>query len=243
MNELTELKRLAELATPGPWCDEGQAVTIDTRLQICCGKYVQIDHETYCCGDPDVEGEYRAVADKASPDDAAFIAAANPAVIIKLLDRIEALERMAAPKVSPALVEELDWCIENGNVGPRTHKFLVSMRAALAAAQKESPAQPTAQATAPEYRGYAHLGTGNYLINHSASGELAELIISIATEEQRAGRVIGDERDTTPGAVIQPDVMCVRIRFENAAGLAALEKQIRYVREVHFAGVPTGEPS
>jgi hypothetical protein len=91
MSEQNELKRLAELATPGPWYAEGQAVTIDTRFQICCGR-----SQGECCGDPEVEGEYRAVADKASPDDAAFIAAANPAVILKLLDRIEALERRVA---------------------------------------------------------------------------------------------------------------------------------------------------
>lgn len=89
--------------------------------------------------------------------------------------------------------------------------------------------------TPPDYRGYAHLGIGAYLLNHSAEGEPAELVISIATEEEMAGRVVGDERDNAPGAQIQHEDMAVRIRFENAHGLDALENQLRHLRAVHFA--------
>lgn len=87
---------------------------------------------------------------------------------------------------------------------------------------------------APHFRGYAHLGIGAYLINHSAAPEPAELIISVATEEEKAGRVVGDERANPNGGAIQPEVMAVRLRFENAAGLDALEQQLRYLRAEHF---------
>jgi hypothetical protein len=45
-------------------------------------------------------------------------------------------------------------------------------------------------------------------------------------------------RDNVPGAVIQPDVMAVRIRFESVAGLDALEQQLRFLREEHFGALP-----
>lgn len=93
---------------------------------------------------------------------------------------------------------------------------------------------PAGVVLAPHYRGYAHLGTGNYLIDHSAVSDPAELVISIATDEEKAGRAVGEDRDNPPGKHIQPEDMAVRIRFENAAGLDALEKQLRYLREVHF---------
>lgn len=87
----------------------------------------------------------------------------------------------------------------------------------------------------PDFRGYAHLGTGQYLLNNSAKGDPAELIISIATEKEKAGRVVGDHRDNPPGSQLQPDAMAVRIRFATVAGLDALEAQLRFLREEHFA--------
>ena len=85
-----------------------------------------------------------------------------------------------------------------------------------------------------KYRGYANLGTGQYCINHSRSGVPAELVITLATDEEKAGRAVGEERDNAPDAVIQPDAMCVRLRFWSVAGLDALEQQLRYLRDVHF---------
>ena len=87
----------------------------------------------------------------------------------------------------------------------------------------------------PEFRGYAHLGTGQYLLNHTKAGEEAELIISIATEEEKDGRIVGDERDNAPDAILHPEAMCVRLRFANVAGLDAPEAQLRHLRKVHFA--------
>ena len=88
---------------------------------------------------------------------------------------------------------------------------------------------------APHFRGFAHLGTGQYLLNNSGDdGEEPELIISIASEAEKAGRTIGDSRDNPEGHMIQPEQMCVRIRFANVAGLDALEKQLRMLREECF---------
>jgi hypothetical protein len=93
---------------------------------------------------------------------------------------------------------------------------------------------PEGFVVAPHFRGYAHLGIGAYVINHSAKGEPAELAISIATEEEKAGRTVGDTRDNAPDAMVQPESMAVRLRFENVAGLDALEKQLAFVRSEHF---------
>jgi len=87
---------------------------------------------------------------------------------------------------------------------------------------------------APHFRGYAHLGIGAYVLNHSAAGEVSELAISIATEAQKAGRKVGDLQDNEPDEMVQPEDIAVRLRFENVAGLDALEQQLRFVRTVHF---------
>lgn len=87
---------------------------------------------------------------------------------------------------------------------------------------------------APDFRGYAKLGIGEYLVNHSATGNEPELVISVATDEEKAGRVVGDDRDNPPGTLLPAERMAVRIAFANEAGLAVLEKQIAYLREAHF---------
>jgi hypothetical protein len=89
--------------------------------------------------------------------------------------------------------------------------------------------------TAREARGYAHLGIGAYIINHSHAGEVPELCISMASEEDRRTRTVGDEVDNEPDSVVRAEEMVVRLRFENVAGLDALEAQLRHVRRVHFA--------
>lgn len=93
---------------------------------------------------------------------------------------------------------------------------------------------PAKHVIAPHFRGYAHLGIGAYLINHSAAGEEPELAISVATEEQKAGRVVGDLRGNEHGELVHAKDIAVRLRFENVAGLDALEQQLRFVRSVHF---------
>lgn len=117
--------------------------------------------------------------------------------------------------------------------------FAAYTQAAIDAAVAEARAVPEGMVLAPHFRGYAHLGTGQYLLNHSAADEPAELVISIATDEQKAGREVGDDRGNPADAPIQPEVMAVRLRFENVAGLDALEKQLRYLRAEHFAATPS----
>ena len=76
--DVTELKRLAQAATPGPWHVSGYAPeAIRSSNSI-----------------------VRAVARRAAPEDtwdvarrdAAYIAAANPQAILALIERLEALE-------------------------------------------------------------------------------------------------------------------------------------------------------
>ena len=87
---------------------------------------------------------------------------------------------------------------------------------------------------APPFRGYALLGAGAYLLNNSDASDPAELVISIATDAEKEGRVVGDLRDNTPGTEIQPETMAVRIGFDSVAGLDALEQQLRLLRAEHF---------
>ena len=93
---------------------------------------------------------------------------------------------------------------------------------------------PEALVIAPHYRGYAELGKGQYLINHSESSQPAELVISVATEQEKSGRIVGDERENPPGTLLQPNAMAVRIRFDSVVGLDTLEGQLRKLRAVHF---------
>ena len=67
---LAELRRLAEAATPGPWATAAFQLVIDVARRIDVGM----------CG---------------HRDDAAFIAAANPAVVLALLDAAAERDRLA----------------------------------------------------------------------------------------------------------------------------------------------------
>lgn len=92
-------------------------------------------------------------------------------------------------------------------------------------------------------RGYALLGTGNYLLNHSDDfhPELGvELIITLATAKDKEGnRQIGETRDNPHHRQpIQPEDMVVRIGFLNERGLFALEKQLAEIRKQFFADRP-----
>ena len=69
--DLTELRRLAEAATPGPWATAAFQLVIDVARRIDVGM----------CG---------------HRDDAAYIAAANPAVVLALLDAAAERDALAA---------------------------------------------------------------------------------------------------------------------------------------------------
>jgi hypothetical protein len=88
------LRELAEKATPGTWESTGNDIWIDTREQVCCGNPRGGDapwDEPVCCGEPDIVGGQEQVG-SAGTDDAKFIAAANPAAILSLLDTIDRME-------------------------------------------------------------------------------------------------------------------------------------------------------
>lgn len=76
-----DLIALAKKATPGPWEATDGVVWIDTREQVCCGRSY-----TECCGQYDIKGGQEKIADSGETD-AAYIAAANPAAIIALIER------------------------------------------------------------------------------------------------------------------------------------------------------------
>lgn len=97
-----------------------------------------------------------------------------------------------------------------------------------------SDALPDGFVMAPHYRGYAELGMGQYVLNHSRSDQPAEFVISVASDEEKAGRTVGDERENPDGKLLQPDAMAVRIAFANVAGLDAMEQQLRKLRAEHF---------
>ena len=84
------------------------------------------------------------------------------------------------------------------------------------------------------FLGYANLGIGAYLVNHSAPGEPAELVISLASDAEKQDREIGDSLENLPGTMIHPEDMVVRIRFSTVRGLEVLENHLRLLREVHF---------
>lgn len=112
--------------------------------------------------------------------------------------------------------------------------LLALLRAALAAPPAPA-AVPPGYALVPDYRGSANLGTGQYLLNISNADDPPELIISIASESEKAGRTVGDLQDNQPGTVIEPEQMAVRLGFATEAGLAALEQHLRILREERFA--------
>jgi hypothetical protein len=112
----------------------------------------------------------------------------------------------------------------------------------------EAVVVPEGYVLAPSWKGYALLGTGNYLIQHSADFDPvlgAELIITLATDADRAGnRRIGETRDARePGKPVQPEDMVIRIGFLSERALFALEDQLRILREVHFTPAATATPA
>jgi len=121
----------------------------------------------------------------------------------------------------------------------------VAIESALRAAV---PEVPEGWKLVPDWKGYALLGTGHYVINHTADFDEklgAELLITMATEEDKSGnRQIGESRDVTDPKLIESDQMVIRIGFLNERGLFALEDQLRHIRQIHFTSpqAPQAEP-
>ncbi len=84
----------------------------------------------------------------------------------------------------------------------------------------------------PPFRGYVRFGAGAYILTVCEGDENGpELVISVATEEQKAGRTVGDLRDVVPGAEIPLDRTAVRLQFASLEGLDALEQQLAFMRD------------
>lgn len=79
-----ELRRLAEAATPGPWIDSGCGDVEDLKKR----RRIAIFYRP-------VQGQTLHQGFDGSMANASFIAAANPATILALLDELEAAQRDA----------------------------------------------------------------------------------------------------------------------------------------------------
>ncbi|WP_392352979.1 ead/Ea22-like family protein [Brevundimonas sp. LF-1] len=101
-----ELARLAEAATPGPWEATGTTVwreeAVPIPVTVCCGNGLPSGE---CCGNGVEDCEWDRTQGEianAGSNDAAFIAAANPATVLALLAEIAAL-RASASVIEPEL--------------------------------------------------------------------------------------------------------------------------------------------
>lgn len=109
-NRLEEIVRGLDGVTAGPWLEDGRHVFIDTRGQVCCGRGVEVGcpeggSMLECCGNPDVEGDYFAIAEgmenniphiaRCSPDAIREIAAYVRDLEERLAKAAEALEPFA----------------------------------------------------------------------------------------------------------------------------------------------------
>lgn len=93
MDKLTELKRLAEAATPGPWVARPGDGALDGRSKFETKRHVLIYAEDDCDTHPiaDASCNHTCRMPEEQEDNAAFIAAANPATVLSLIAQIEHL--------------------------------------------------------------------------------------------------------------------------------------------------------
>ena len=207
MIDTKELRRLAQAATPGPWIAAGPSFGESLPKYL---NEVVIDRE----GDED-DGYSICTApiglNEECSDDMAFIAAANPAAISELLDRLEAAEkerdklkelnsalctksnsqivhnaRLAEENdaLRAALQHEAD-CVEAGK------SEIEALRAKIAAMEQQKPARlvtPTA------YR-WRYRGAVKWQY-----GELTEEVARLAKEHNHEVQALG----ILPGAQTQP---------------------------------------
>ncbi len=105
MTTNAELKRLAEQATPGEWS------WVDGASPSDMGALISADGKRVCWfGDfGNDECSYPAAGDSPSDDDQAFLAAANPARIITLVDECEKHERTIARLSKQASTSRTFW--------------------------------------------------------------------------------------------------------------------------------------
>lgn len=94
--QLADLRQKANAATPGPWKADlrvGKAMVYPSKYTPNC--LCEVPYKEVVCT---IQGVYRDNAwhmDKQQDDNAKYLAAADPATILQLLDMIERLEREA----------------------------------------------------------------------------------------------------------------------------------------------------
>lgn len=99
--DTNELRRLAQAATPGPWYVTGKLTRyVEARID---GGLIQ---EVAACGPTKADGGYGPQQEA----NARLLAAANPATISELLDRLEAVEK-ECDALRAALRHEAD-CVD-----------------------------------------------------------------------------------------------------------------------------------
>lgn len=120
--DTNELRRLAQAATPGPWYVTGKLTRyVEARID---GRLIQ---EVAACGPTKADGGYGPQQEA----NARLIAAANPATISELLDRIEAAEkeRYALRAENAGLVDDMNLLRDNNT----------SLRAKIAEMEQQAP--------------------------------------------------------------------------------------------------------
>lgn len=91
------------------------------------------------------------------------------------------------------------------------------------------------EAEAFAHRGFVLFGAGAYLLTICKGDERGpELVVHLATEEEKVGRTVGDLGDVVPDKEIPLERTAVRLQFASEAGLAALEQQLRMLRAEYF---------
>jgi len=136
--------------------------------------------------------------------------------------------------------------------GAQSGMYLSEVRALRAEAERlaaQAAPTDTEMVLVPPWKGYALLGTGNYILNNSAAPpdpELgAEFFITFATDADKSGnRQVGETRANDPNAApVRPEEMVLRIGFLTPQALDALEGQLRVLREENFPESVAAQPS
>jgi hypothetical protein len=86
------------------------------------------------------------------------------------------------------------------------------------------------------------LGLGEYIIQTTASGEAAQIVFSQASDHDRATRTIGDLKIGEHGPFDHSRIRG-QIMFTSAAGLDALEVQLRELRKEHWPETVDAAPA
>jgi len=126
---------------------------------------------------------------------------------------------------------------------------VTALRAEVERLAAQAAPTDTEMVLVPPWKGYALLGTGNYILNSSAAPPDpklgAEFFITFATDADKSGnRQVGETRANDPNAApVQPEEMVLRIGFLTPQALCALEGQLRVLREENFPESVAAQPS